>query len=136
VAEKKTLSSLARSGSSTLLLAFFIFSISRPFLVHRLQQPEQQQIRSHHERDSFSMSMPSTFRRLNDLHILSNGKHIQFLTFWHLVGGMALDFPAIIWALSERCRSQHDERPQQSFLFRPISFISELKGERESERKF
>lgn len=101
--------------------------LSSPFL-HRRQQLLQQQSRSHNDgfmSPSFILaSMLSTFRRLHTLPILRKGQQQQLLHFWPLVSGCVEDFPAIIWALSDRVLPQHDDIPQQILLFR--SFMLEL----------
>jgi len=115
------------------LITFVIFSLSSSVFLHRRQQPLQQQMRSQNEVVSlaFIMSMLSTFLRLNGLLIFLNGQQQQLLHFWPAVCGCIADFPAIIWALSERgLRTQHDESPQQILRFRFISFMLELLKEK------
>lgn len=107
-------------------LTIVIFSLSSPFL-HRRQQALQQQIRSHHDGFMSIESVLSTFRRLNALPIFRNGQQQQLPHFCPLVSGCVDDFPAIIWALSDRPLPQHDDNPQQIFRFRDISAMLELK---------
>lgn len=98
--------------------------------LQRRQQLLQQHSLSHMEGigDSFGMPpMLSTFRRLKKFPTLWNGKQQHAAHFCPLVIGWLMDFPAIICALSDRVLPQHDDNPQQSFLFLVISFMLELK---------
>lgn len=104
--------------------------MSSPFLQRR-QQALQQQSLSHIDGFSdFMESVLSTFRRLHALPIFRKGQQQQLVHFCVRVSGCVEALPAIIWALSERILLQHDDKPQQIFLFLDISAMLELRREK------